>query len=136
MPRCSPHVVKTSYPNGRVDWELHCFGDCPQGECAEVYVMDPEPHDTLTTTVKTCACPNEHNCLTCPPPGVPGGPRVTGCRVGLRFGYTPDARPTVPLGVVCVGECEGTKKCAPYVVGETTFDGITIQIYKCKCDGG
>jgi hypothetical protein len=60
---CSSHIVKTTYPNGRVDYELHCYGACDSGECAETYVSDPEPQNRVTT-VLTCACCDEVETLT------------------------------------------------------------------------
>jgi hypothetical protein len=59
---------------------------------------------------------------------------IKSCRIGLRLGYSPNGRPDQKLGPVCVGPCPDGRTCEIVVVGETTFDGIHIEILKCRCE--
>ena len=130
---CSSHVVRSTFPGGRVHWQLHCYGSCARGECVETYVTDPEPGDRMTT-VKTCACPDDVDVESCPPPGIPAGTFVKACRVGLRYGYNEDGTIGEPLGPVCVGPCpDGGGACKQVVAGSSQFEGVTTEVVVCRC---
>ncbi len=139
---CSSHVVRTVYPNGRITLELHCFGECENKVPCEPQWYNPD--NSTEILFRTCFCPDELIQGPCcshgdGPLGVREQTRaLKSCRIALAYQYQKNGIPEAqPFGVECVGRCgePGTEgKCKPVTVGSTRFDGITIEVLKCRCE--
>jgi hypothetical protein len=139
---CSSHVVKTTYPNGHVTLELHCYGKCEDKLPCEPHWYNP--NGSQEELFRTCFCQDEliqGPCCTIEegPLGVKARTfALKSCRIALAYRYQKNGRAEAePFGVKCVGRCgePGTEgKCKPVTVGSTAFDGITIEVLRCRCE--
>jgi len=136
MSTCRSYVIRTTDADGKVTFELRCFGKCNGEPCTDDYF---NPTSSQKVVFRACYCRDDvTEGPPCCNPFIEGAGTRTfkTCRIALVYRFTPEGVPErAAFDVTCIGLCEepGGGTCQPMVVGSTEFEGIKIEIIRCSC---